>query len=93
MDKPYYEENYKGKIYDYNMNPIEIKDSIDIGNTDNFNYDEFYQKVYSNVPKECIVIKDNELKSIANLNDCDKFAWEIYDSSVGLSAIGYSGPN
>ena len=93
MNKEYYKENFKGKIYDYNMNPIEIKDSIDIGNTDEFNYDEFYQKVYSNVPKECTVIKDDELKSIANLNGYDKFAWKIYDSSVGLPAIAYGGPN
>lgn len=92
MECEYYEKNYNNKDYDREMFPIEIKDKIDIGDTDNFNYDEFYKKIYDNIPKECTVVSDEELDLIAKLNDYDEFEWDIYDASVGKPPIAYVGP-
>ena len=38
----------------------------------------------------CDIVLKNKIESKLIY---DKFAWKIYDSSVGLPAIGYGGPN
>ena len=91
VDKKYYNDNFLNKEYGKDLKPLRINAVIDIGTTDEFNYQEFYERVYSYIPKECRVITKEELELIATLNGYDDFEWEIYDAAYGKPVDNYHG--
>lgn len=92
IDKDYYDANFDGKIYEYDLSPYHINETIDVGDTDHFRYDELFRRIYEVVPGECHIIEEDEMKKIANLNGYEDFEWHIYDKARNLPPIVYGGP-
>lgn len=91
VGKTYYEEKFGDDFY-HMKRDLKIKEKIDIGDSNHFNYDGIYEKLGETIPRECTILGDEEMNRIANYYGYDKFGWEIYDKSVGLPPIAYCGP-
>lgn len=89
--RQYYDQNFSDDLF-YEKRSIVLQETFDIGNSDNLHYDEIYNSIQKVMPKECTIISDEIMDIIAKENGYDKFAWRIYDNSVGKSPIAYGGP-
>lgn len=91
VEKNYYDEKFSDDLY-HMKRDFAIKEEIDIGDSNHFNYDEIYKKLGETIPSECTILGDEELNKIANYYGYDQFGWEIYDKSARLPAVAYVGP-
>lgn len=74
----FYSDNYSEDSY-YIKRRLTINKSIDLGTSESYSYDEVIKSISEAIPKECIIITEEELREIANECGYERFEWEIYD--------------
>lgn len=67
-------------------------DDIDLGTTDNFNFELLNNTIISSFPKECLIVYEDILNDIANKNGYTTFDINIYDKSEDKPPIAYCWP-
>lgn len=83
LEKNDYEKLF-GNDIDYSKRTFNLEDMIDVGTSYNFNYEKIYKKISEVIPKECHMISNEEISTIASMNGYENIFWDGYDENADM---------
>lgn len=74
-------KNFEKLFNDDNSKIFNIDDIIDVGTSYNFNYEKIYKNISRVIPKECHIINNEEIRTIASISDYENIFFDTVDES------------